>query len=430
MWKRNKAAPEPSQKCNRIRMPKGFGFLAAVLHLQVAQICNEQRFRRAAKKASIGRGLTAVVLSLALCGCIGTRPDEASCPAVAEHASSQSDLSTRLDKLRHHFEKADPVNVLLLSGGGAWGAYGAGFLNGWSSRDDGLKRPQFDVVTGVSTGAIIAPFALLGPAYDHTLLQAYRGSDDKGLYRSRNPLTMPFWNSLAIPDKLETRLKENLTNDVLAGMAQAASAGRGVWVGSVNADTGNFAEFDLTALAAGLPVDAARTAIADRIMAASAVPAAFPPRFVDRCMFVDGGVRQNLFISEIGDAIAGVPDRPSRPAQQVTIYAIVNGPVVPPAAITKNALMDIAIRALDLETYQVQIASLREVYDYAKQHHFAFYWTSGDDVAPMNSPTRADQCIAPKDPRSTFNASFTACLFDAANLKAKSSPTPWRTDRP
>jgi len=410
----------------RIRIPKD-------LNSMIDLLCHliQGRFAVAPLNASgIVRGMTAIGLSLTLCGCIGSRPEEAICPVIAAPVIKKPDLSERPAFLRQHLESADTVNVLLLSGGGAWGAYGAGFLNGWSARPDGMKRPRFDVVTGVSTGAIIAPFALLGPSYDQILLQAFRGLDDKGIYQRRSFLTLPFWNSFATPDRMEARLKENLTNGIIAELAQAARSGRGALVGSVNADTGKFVEFDLTALAADLPGDAARTAITDRIMAASAVPAVFPPRFVDQCMFVDGGVRESLFISGISSALAGDTKRPTRSARQVTIYAIINGPVTQPLEITRNSLTDIAMRALDLAFHQVQIASLREVYDYAKQHNFAFNWTSGDDVAPMNKPPRPDQCIAPKDPRSTFDAAFTTCLFDGAMLKATTSPSLWRTDRP
>jgi hypothetical protein len=59
-----------------------------------------------------------------------------------------------------------PLTILALSGGGADGSYGAGFLKGWS--ESGL-RPDFDVVTGSSVGSLIAPFAFLGPDYDRDL---------------------------------------------------------------------------------------------------------------------------------------------------------------------------------------------------------------------------------------------------------------------
>jgi len=56
------------------------------------------------------------------------------------------------------------IDILIVSGGGDWGAFGAGFLKGWKKvpTQHPLAKPEFDAVTGVSTGALIAPFAFLG----------------------------------------------------------------------------------------------------------------------------------------------------------------------------------------------------------------------------------------------------------------------------
>jgi predicted acylesterase/phospholipase RssA len=75
------------------------------------------------------------------------------------------------------------VNVLALSGGGANGAFGAGLLNGWTAAG---TRPVFKLVTGLSTGALIAPFAFLGSAYDATLREFYTTISTKGIYNERS----------------------------------------------------------------------------------------------------------------------------------------------------------------------------------------------------------------------------------------------------
>mgnify|MGYP002127650134 CR=1 FL=1 len=69
---------------------------------------------------------------------------------------------------------------LALSGGGANGAFGAGFLNGWSTT---RSRPVFKIVTGVSTGALMAPFAFLGPAYDDALREFYTSTASRNIFR-------------------------------------------------------------------------------------------------------------------------------------------------------------------------------------------------------------------------------------------------------
>ena len=87
-----------------------------------------------------------------------------------------------------------PREVLVLSGGGMYGAYPAGVLKGWAASG---RRPRFDVVTGISTGALIAPFALLGPEYDATLERGYTSTTAADLYRLRLPPALLWSDSLA-----------------------------------------------------------------------------------------------------------------------------------------------------------------------------------------------------------------------------------------
>jgi hypothetical protein len=82
----------------------------------------------------------------------------------------------------------DELTLLALSGGGDTGAFGAGILNGWSRTG---ARPEFSVVTGVSTGALIAPLAFLGPAYDAALADVYTHVSARDIYRMQFPLAIP-----------------------------------------------------------------------------------------------------------------------------------------------------------------------------------------------------------------------------------------------
>ena len=324
--------------------------------------------------------------------------------------------------------------VLVLSGGGAWGGYGAGFLNGWTKRTQGNgdrwpSRPTFDVVTGVSTGAIMAPFALLGSNSDSTLQGAFRGVSRDDLFTSRSVLTLPWWNSLNDPKGLEKQLRNALDNATLVDLKAAAGQHRTMWAGAVNFDTGQFTQFNLSALARDLPLAEARDQITDHIMAASAVPTFFPPRFIGGCMYMDGGVRENEFVSRTPDSITatGVA-RESR----ADVYVIVNGPVEARTVLTENTLLDIATRAFELAETQIQLNSLRNVYDYAKDHGYGLYWTSADDVVGDHGDgsDRDGLCKFPKTSADQFEAKFTACLYDAALRKAREGGSPWRTDRP
>ena len=86
-----------------------------------------------------------------------------------DRASVERKSTAALQRLRSS-SKDGTVRALVLSGGGAGGAFGAGALVGLSRRQE---RPQYDVVTGVSAGALIAPFAFLGPEWDSQLTEAF-----------------------------------------------------------------------------------------------------------------------------------------------------------------------------------------------------------------------------------------------------------------
>ncbi len=386
------------------------------------------------RDVSIARVLLLLLSASFLSACAGERPSSATCPAVTGLPAQPFDAA--LDDAVAARWAGPPgaphnrVAILVLSGGGAWGAYGAGFLNGWAQRrDHGTKhspsRPTFDIVTGVSTGAIMAPFALLGSGSDPSLESAFRGVSGEDLFSGRSVLGLPWWNSLKEPDGLERRLLAALDDTALASLRTAAGEKRTVWVGAVNFDTGQFTEFNLSAIARDLPNDQARTQIADHIMAASAVPAFFPPRFINGCMFMDGGVRENVFVTPLQTATTVHESR-------ADIYVIENGPIEVPPLLTKNNLRDIATRGFDLAESQIQLNSLRNIYQYAREHGYGFYWTSADDVVynPDESQVNVAPCKAPKTPADQFEATFTACLFDAASRKAHDGITPWRTDKP
>ncbi|HWA31228.1 MAG TPA: patatin-like phospholipase family protein [Rhizomicrobium sp.] len=376
----------------------------------------------------LARFAAVATLAVSLSACVGSRPDGAICPAIQTSTSALSALAAGSD-----VPVRSQVNILLLSGGGAWGAYGAGFLNGWSARYPqlGEPRPSFDVVTGVSTGAIIAPFALLGPDYDRRIANAFRGVSSDTLFRQRSVLGLPFWNSLKDPEPMRKEIIAALDDDAIGRLASVAADHRSLWVGAVNFDSGAFTEFDLTQIAATQAPKDAREAMVQRILAASAIPGYFPPRFIGGCMYMDGAVRENLFLAQIGDAIkAAMGGRAGKPAV-TNIYAIINGPMAPKPHLTDNTLVGVGVRGFEIAADQIQLASLREVYDYAKSHGYHFAWTSADDViAKAGEAPSPDRCAAPETTTAQFSAAFTACLFDAGQRKAMAAPSPWRSDRP
>ena len=138
-----------------------------------------------------------------------------------------------------------PRNVLVLSGGGVNGAYTAGVLKGWTASG---TRPQFDVVTGVSTGALIAPLAFLGPDYDAELERLYTSMRQENVFRPR--LHLLGFDSLVSSDPLAQQIAAGATPEILQRIADVHRQGRRLYVGTTNLDTKKLVVWDLGAIAA------------------------------------------------------------------------------------------------------------------------------------------------------------------------------------
>lgn len=189
---------------------------------------------------------------------------------------------------------------LVLSGGAANGAFGAGLLNGWTDAGD---RPDFEVVTGVSTGALIAPFAFLGSDYDLHLKSMFTQTTTADLIEERGVIEIVTGDALTSTDNIRKRLRALIDENVMNAIAAEARKGRGLFIGTTNLDAGRPVIWNIGMIAAsGAP--SALQLIHDVILASTAAPVAFPPvmieveangRIYDE-MHVDGGINQQLFL--------------------------------------------------------------------------------------------------------------------------------------
>ncbi len=144
-----------------------------------------------------------------------------------------------------HIGPLPPAAFLAISGGGDDGAFGAGFLNGWTKAG---SRPQFKLVTGISTGALIAPFAFLGPAYDDKLKWLYTSISFRDVAAQRSILSVLFDDALADNTPLWNLVKKNITQDVLNAIAAEHAKGRILLVGTTNLDARRPVIWNLTRL--------------------------------------------------------------------------------------------------------------------------------------------------------------------------------------
>lgn len=230
--------------------------------------------------------------------------------------------------LAHRTGRPIPVAILALSGGGDSGAFGAGLLNGWSEAG---YRPKFQMVTGVSTGALIAPFAFLGSKYDDRLEHFYTQTSSKEILG--RPLIPNFLKgqSLANSDPLARQLKTHITEDILLAIAKEHASGRRLLVVTTNLDAGRAVLWDMGAIAATGGGEA--TALFRQVMLASAsIPGLMPPVQIEvndgqnhyTELHADGGIITNVFAYqqqlEIGKILLS-----SERNIDLTLYVIRNG---------------------------------------------------------------------------------------------------------
>lgn len=192
------------------------------------------------------------------------------------------------------------LHMLAISGGGENGAFGAGLLNGWTASG---SRPEFNVVTGISTGALIAPFAYLGPDYDHLLERFYTEYSTEDLIEKRGWLRSLRTDAGFDTAPFRSRLAEYVDEAVMAAIAAEYCSGRLLLIGTTNLDAGRAVIWDIGAIAnSGKP--GALDLIHDVMLASASIPVIFPPVLIEvesggqtyDEMHVDGGVSRQSFL--------------------------------------------------------------------------------------------------------------------------------------
>jgi len=192
------------------------------------------------------------------------------------------------------------VNILAISGGGADGAFGAGLLSGWTAHGD---RPEFQIVTGVSTGALTSPFAFLGSEYDDQLRTAYTTLHDEDVFRIRSIFAIVRGDSFATTGPLYQTISYYIDESILRAVAREHARGRRLFVLTTNLDTQRPVVWNMGAIAASGQEDALDL-FRRIIIASAAIPVAFPPQYIEVTaqgenyteMHVDGGLMDQVFL--------------------------------------------------------------------------------------------------------------------------------------
>ncbi len=245
-------------------------------------------------------------------------------------------------------------DMLVLSSGGVNGAFGAGILTEWSRRGD---RPDFWLVTGVSVGALLAPFAFAGPAFDARIEQLFRRIEPQDMHREKGLLASVLWDeSLADNRPLRASIAEAVDRSLLEAVATKHEQGRRLFVGSTNLDVGDFVVWDMGAIAVRRTDEALE--LFRRVLTASAsIPVVYPPvRFThdDRDeLHADGAVMRPLFVPQnvfdgyLSAERAGI----SWDDVDVTMYVIHNGSLRPCPVDVQRDTLGIALRTVTMMSY-------------------------------------------------------------------------------
>jgi len=244
-----------------------------------------------------------------------------------------------------------PIQLLSVSGGGENGAFGAGLLCGWTDHGD---RPEFELVTGVSTGALIAPFAYLGSAYDAPLRTVYTELKPSNVLIKRRITAALFDDALTDNSPLFETISHYLNDDLMAALARAYRAGRLLLIGTTDLDAQDPVIWNIGAIAASGHPRGPDT-IRRVLLASAAIPGAFPPTMFDvtldgqpyQEMHVDGGAFAQAFLYPAALTVQRRA-RMQRGAVVVpaTAYVIRNGRLDPEWSAVERSTLDIAGRAI------------------------------------------------------------------------------------
>jgi predicted acylesterase/phospholipase RssA len=318
-------------------------------------------------------------------GCTKTeeRPSRTPADLMASRSAENAARAVDLQKLTDRFlerivTKAKQgagrptIDLLVISGGGDWGAFGAGVLKGWGRVKGELARPEFDVVTGVSTGALIAPFAFLGDERSiDQIAQLYR-NPQSDIAVSRGMLFfLPNNPSFYALPGLERELHRVMDRAMLERLAAQESSGRVLLVNTTNIDLGEMRAWNLIA--------EARTALTrndaghvHRIVLASAgIPGIFPARGIGEYLYVDGAITGNILYAGRTEKDSALPTRwkaayPAAPLPRMRYWVIFNNQVRFPPQITAERWPDLLNRATIMSTQTSTVNSIRHLYALAE----------------------------------------------------------------
>lgn len=310
------------------------------------------------------------------------------------------------------------ADFLAISGGGGDGAYAAGLLVGWSQRGE---RPEFEVVTGVSTGALAAPFAFLGSRYDRELTEVFTLYDDEAIYSSLGVFGL-MGRGLSDTTPLKRLIERYLTDQMVEEVAIEYSRGRRLLVQTTNIDAERPVIWDLSAIAASKRSDRKRLMV-DVLLASSAMPVVFPPVRIEvdvdgerrQELHVDGGTVAQVFFAPPKIGLGSFERRYLGRERTRHLYLMRNGRLLPQYKPTEEGPLSIARRAMDTLVKYQAVSDLTRLKRQAVQ--------AGAKLSFASIPARF-QAV----PRSEFDRDYMRQLFEVGREDGRAGA--WRSSPP
>ena len=307
---------------------------------------------------------------------------------------------------------SEPV-ILALSGGGADGAFGAGLLTGWTATG---TRPQFTIVTGASAGALMAPFAFVGPSQDQTLINFFAANEMANLLQPEGLpglLSAGFFKTAP----LRELIARHVDAELLQAIAREHRTGRGLYVVTTNLDAQRTAIWDMGKIAAsGDPH--ALDLFRDILTASASIPGIFAPVLIDveaegrrfAEMHVDAAVITNVLVVPEWMLSSGASLFP--PDARPKVYIILNRKLAPDFEVVDASTIPIVRRSIETATRANTRTTLLASYQFARARRWEFHLAAIDPTYP-------------KSPTLGFDADYMQGLFEYGYQRGKRSD-PWQ----
>lgn len=258
------------------------------------------------------------------------------------------------------------MDILALSGGGDYGAFGAGFLVGWGkAADPMMRRPDFDAVSGVSTGALLAPFAYVGTDEACEFVETFYRNPRKDWVEERGLLFfLPSNPSFMTIETLERDIRKAFDKRFVDQIAEQSRKKKVLVISATDLDFGRQKFWDVSAEAESASASGNLDRLHRMLLASAAIPVAFPPVAIDGSLYADGGVTANVFLRLNPHASDGFLQRwtkehPGKPLPKIRYWVIINNQLKQPPKTIQSKWPAVASPALSSSIRSATIAEVR-----------------------------------------------------------------------